>query len=132
MANQPSGNQPIKPESLESHPLGEYSGFRSKQEFEWWEFAFTNRAVVMERPVLIGTLDDFPQRNSFKLRQGWVDYLRRQGNSCNFSICREFIASLLPIPNEELSYVAKVRGVDLPFNFEVVSAVIAIPALLTL
>ena len=129
MANPPQDAPIMKPTSLLCNPPEGYHRFRSREEFQWWEASFQNRAVVMERPVLIGTLDDFPQRNSFETHQGWVDYLRRQGNSCNFTICHEFIASLLPIPNVDSSFMARVRGVDVPFNLQIVSEAMGIPAL---
>lgn len=60
---------------------------------------------------------------------GWVTYLRNEGNQCNLSICSEFVASLLPISDESFSFMAHVRGVNVPFNLEVVGEIMGIPPL---
>ncbi|KAM7465686.1 hypothetical protein LguiB_013248 [Lonicera macranthoides] len=123
-----SSHPPTKPLVLQAI-RGGYRKFQSHQEFEWWNYAFKSRTVVIERLVYIGTLNDFPQRATFERNPGWINYLREQGNQCNITICCKFAASLIQVPNTLYTYIAHVCGKTLHFNLEVLSEITGIPAL---
>jgi len=116
MASSSKSKIPEKPTRKEVYRNGS-NGFRSKEEFNWWSYYFHKKPVVIERPVQIDSFTDFPHRQAFVSRPGWVQYLADSGNQCNLTICTEFVASLIQDnEDDDYSFTARVRNKYVPLN----------------
>jgi hypothetical protein len=122
--------QPVSKPTSMNVKRGNKNGFRSVEEFKWWKFAFKKRPVVIERSVNLVDLKDFGDFPQFNRLMGWNSYFSKYDKQeVNKTVCREFVASLLPVANKPFYFCAYVRSTNVMLNLEKLSELIGIDPL---
>lgn len=100
-------NTVVKPTILGVKGRG-HLGFRSLEEYQWFDLCFKERRVMVERPMKVPIVSEDPfYVQVLRSRRGWLEALS-EASDANLTVVREFSASLIEI--DEFHFQAFVRG----------------------